>query len=304
LAPYLTQIESGGMALDGEPVVVSDWKAAFHWNAGRLPGAWVLNRAVESLVARAKEYPVTTASIGECFHIGALQVYLEAITRRDLIGIIAATDPSVRSVAPFGGIDPVLTSNPVACGIPTRGGPILIDLCTSTLSNAGAMSYAAQDRRLPGQWLLDNKGNASDDPGVLAASPRGTLLPLGGMDLGYKGFGLGIIVEALALALSGYGRTGLNRVLGEGVFVQVINPAHFAGREYFLDEMQYLADCCRRSRPIPGGPPVRLPGDRALAHRDEADAEGLVLPDFVTDALAPWMERHGISLPPEKVDRA
>jgi L-lactate dehydrogenase len=54
--------------------------------------------------------------------LAPLQVYLEAITRRDLIGIIAATDPSCALGCSFGGIDPVLTSKPVACGIPTRGG--------------------------------------------------------------------------------------------------------------------------------------------------------------------------------------
>ena len=297
LAPYLTQIEAGGMALDGAPEVLSDTATAFHWSANRLPGAHVLTRAIDELARRAETHPVATASIAECFHIGALQVYLEAATQRDLICIIATTDASVRSVAPFGGIDPVLTSNPIACGIPTRGKPILIDLCTSTISNAGAMGYASQGSRLPGPWLLDNQGRASDDPAVLSATPKGTLLPLGGVDLGYKGFGLGIMVEALALALSGYGRTTPNRMFGEGVFVQVINPAHFAGRDMFLDEMQALVDASHASRPVPDGAAVRMPGERALARRGQVDAGGLQLPDSVLGALQPWMRKHGVGLP-------
>lgn len=296
LAPYLTQIEAGGMALEGAAEILSDTPTAFHWSANRLPGAHVLTQAIDELARRASSHPVATASIAECFHIGALQVYLEVATKHDLICIIATTDPSVRSVAPFGGIDPVLTSNPIACGIPTRGEPILIDLCTSTISNAGAMGYAAQGSKLPGPWLLDNQGRASDDPAVLATSPKGTLLPVGGMDLGYKGFGLGIMVEAMALALSGYGRTTPNRMFGEGVFVQVINPAHFAGRDMFLDEMQALADASHASRSVPGGAPVRLPGERALALRDRIDVEGLQLPDNVLGALQPWMKKHGVGL--------
>lgn len=296
LPAYLEQVETGGMARDGEPRVLSDTPAMLHWSADRLPGAWVLKRAVEVLTARAREHAVATGSIAECFHIGALQVYLEAITERGMIGIIATTDPSVRSVAPFGGVDPVLTSNPLACGIPTRGEPILIDLCTSTISNSGAMGYAQKGARLPGPWLLDNQGRASDDPAVLGTTPSGTLLPLGGTDLGYKGFGLGIMVEALALALSGYGRATPNRIFAEGVFVQIIDPDRFAGRDAFLDEMQQLADDARASRPVPGGAPVRLPGERALAHRQRVDAEGLDLPAPLLEALRPFAERYGIAL--------
>ena len=132
---------------------------------------------------------------------------------------------------------------------------------------------------------------------MLSATPKGTLLPLGGVDLGYKGFGLGIMGEALALALSGYGRTTPNRMFGEGVFVQVINPAHFAGRDMFLDEMQALVDASHASRPVPDGAAVRMPGERALARRGQVDAGGLQLPDSVLGALQPWMRKHGVGLP-------
>lgn len=296
LAPYLDQASGGGMKLSGEHTVLSDQPAAFHWSADRLPGAHILPLAVEELVRRASAHPVVTASIADCFHIGALQIYLEAATRHDLICLIAATDPGVRSVAPFGGIDPVLTSNPLACGIPTRGDPILIDICTSTISNAGAAEHAARGAALPGEWLLDNTGRASADPAVMRSDPPGTLLPLGGMDLGYKGFGLGIMVEALSLALSGYCRTTASGKFGESVFVQVINPAHFAGREVFLDEMQALADASRASRPITEGSPVRLPGERALMRRRQTLEAGIDIPDAVITALRPWMERFDISI--------
>lgn len=294
LAPYLEQIDSGGMRLSGTHVVLSDQPTAFHWSAERLPGAYVLNRALEELVRRARSLPVVTASIAECFHIGALQIYLETATRQDMICLMATTDPSVRSVAPFGGIDPVLTSNPIACGIPTRGDPILIDMCTSTTSNAGASEHAKLGKSLPGAWLLDDSGNPSADPSVLRTKPPGTILPLGGTDLGYKGFGLGIIVEALALALSGYGRTVSRDRFGEGVFVQVINPEHFAGRDAFLDEMQDLVDSSHASRPTRDGTHVRMPGERALERRRHAEVHGLELRPDVLASLHPWMERFGI----------
>ncbi len=296
LAPYLEQVQSGGMKLGGGHEVISDTPMAFHWLADRLPGAHVLGLAVDELVQRAGSHPVVTASIAECFHIGALQVYLEPATQAGMICLIAATDPGVRSVAPFGGIDAVLTSNPLACGIPTRGDPILIDICTSTISNAGAAEYGGRGKTLPGEWLLDNAGHASSDPAVLRSTPPGTLLPLGGMDLGYKGFGLGIMVEALALALSGYCRTTAKGKFGESVFVQVINPGHFAGRDHFLDETQALVDACRASRPIQHGSNVRMPGERALERRREAQDRGLEFPDNVFAGLRPWVERLGTKM--------
>jgi L-lactate dehydrogenase len=296
LPGYLGQIESGGMTRTGEVAVLNDTGASFHWNANRLPGAYVLRTAIDQLVARAKTHAVVTASIAECFHIGALQVYLEAATRHGLMAIIAATDPAVRSVAPFGGLDPVVTSNPIAYGLPTRGEPILIDLCTSTISNGGANAYARSGEKLPGPWLLDNAGAATDDPAALSTTPPGTILPLGGADLGYKGFGLGLMVEAMALALSGYGRNEARQSYGEGVFVQLIDPGHFAGRERFMDEMQALVDATHASRPIDPARPVRVPGEGALDRRRRNDEAGIDIAASVRAALAPYLQRYAVAL--------
>ena len=129
-----------------------------------------------------------------------------------------------------------------------------------------------------GMWLLDGAGVATDDPSALApgASPRGTIMPLGGAEHGHKGFGFGLMVEALALALSGYGRSEPSkRAGGQGVFVQVLNPAFFAGAAAFEGEVAALTSKIRAARPIPGRPAPRLPGTRARAMRTEQQREGL-----------------------------
>jgi len=88
------------------------------------------------------------------------------------------------------------------------------------------------------------------------------------MDLGYKGFALALFVEAITNALSGHGRADNTQTAGApSVFLQLINPAQFGGREAFLRETSFLAESCRET-PVPAGkPPVRLPGHAALARR-------------------------------------
>jgi L-lactate dehydrogenase len=286
LPTYLEELARGGMTISGDYRVERDVGAALFIDACRLPGAYVLRDILRKMVDRSAAHPVVTASIGNCFHIGALQPYLEIATGAGLLCLLTATDPAIASVAPFGGLDPVITSNPIAFGIPTSGDPILIDFCTSVISNAVVRTHLAAGQQLPGDWLIDGHGQPTRDPAAVTASPPGTILPIGGTDFGYKGFALGLMVEAMALALSGYGRTGDHRLFGEGVFVQVINPDYFSGTDFFKREMDGLAARSTGSRVPAGADRVRLPGERALASRASSVVRGIELPDDLAELLA------------------
>ncbi len=286
LAQYVEMLKHGDIAREGEIEVRSDHGSSLSWNANRLPGAWVVGRCLEVMLERIDDQPVVAATIANCSHIGCLQTYLEPIARRGIIAMLMASDPAVATVAPFGAIDPVLGPNPIAMGIPTQGDPVLIDQCTSTVSNSEVRLAADAGRRLRGPWLLDNAGQATDDPSALSAVPRGTIMPLGGADLGHKGFGFGLMVEALALALSGYGRSGPpKRAGGQGVFVQLINPRFFAGAEAFGNEFGALAGKIKAARPSPGRPAPRLPGERALSSRREQMEGGIEIDTNVLSQL-------------------
>src|SRR3546814_17878299 len=100
-------------------------------------------------------------------HFGALQVSLPDLTDAGYLCLLWATDTKVRSVASFGGRDPVLTSEPIAAGIPTRGTPILIDTTTSLTSNSFVKQVQARGERLPWPALLSAQGQVTDDPGAL-----------------------------------------------------------------------------------------------------------------------------------------
>lgn len=298
LPNYLDRLRLGAIATAGEIEILSDTGAAIAWHAHKLPGAWVMRRLSELVLSRMAKHRVVTATVAHCSHIGALSAYLQRFTEAGLFVTLSATNPGVASVAPFGGTEPILTTNPIAYGIPTDSEPILIDQCTSVVSNAAIRTQAARGERTPGPWLVDAEGNYTDDASLICADPPATLAPLGGADFGYKGFGFGLMVEALTLALTGYGRTDEPDAFGQSVFLQVIDPDGFAGRSKFVLETSALARRCRESRPRRGGPPVRLPGQRALAVRTHNLANGLPFAPDTLAAITEWGTRLGVSLKP------
>ena len=219
------------------------------------------------------------------------------MTETGLLIVLSCSDPASRTVAPHGGTAPRFSPNPIAVGIPTDGDPILIDISTSSTSNGLCNRLAAAGERLPGPWLIDRNGNTTDDPRVLANEQGGAILPLGGVDLGYKGFALALLIEALTNALAGHGRADDEPRWGASVFLQILDPERFGGRTSFLRETSFFAQFCRDT-PVPSGrPPVRLPGQVALARRADQLANGVVLYPTIMPALAPWAATLGVPLP-------
>ncbi|WGF88124.1 Ldh family oxidoreductase [Marinivivus vitaminiproducens] len=296
---YLQRIEAGLIKPVGDIAVVNETPATLSWQAHRLPGPFVMNEALTVLFEKLRTSPVVTATIANCSHIGSLQTYLHAVGERKLLGLMMVTDPGAVSVAPFGAAEAVLTSNPIAAAIPTQGDPILVDQSTSLVSNARVQS-AAPGELLPGEWLLDAQGRPSRDPSVLLQSPSGTLMPLGGSDFGYQGFGFMLMCEAFALALSGHGRREPKTRGAQGVFLQLIDPAAFAGAEETLAETSYIADRCVGARPAEGSAGVRLPGQRALSEMRRQLRDGLEISPPVWERLLAISTRFGVPPPSER----
>jgi L-lactate dehydrogenase len=300
LAPYLRDIEAGKMRTQGEPEVVADRGSALTWDGHFLPGPWLVTQAIDTALARIADHPVVTVVIRRAHHIACLAAYLRRATDHGLVMLLTCSDPSAVSVAPHGAVTPIYTPNPIAAGIPTDAEPILIDISasTTTIGMTARMNRTDTAARLPGPWLVDAKGQGSDNPAVLVGATPGAILPLGGLDLGHKGFALGLLVEALTSALGGHGRADGETQWGASVFLQLIDPAAFGGAERFGRETGHFAALCRAAAVPPGKPAVRLPGQRGLALRAQQMRDGVALHPEIMPALLPLASKYGVAPPP------
>ncbi|MEQ9334337.1 Ldh family oxidoreductase [Thalassobaculum sp.] len=295
--PYLAALADGSMTASGQPAVLADRGPVVSWDGRRLSGVWLTAAAVDLAVERARLYGTCTVSIRRAHHIACLAAFLERATRHGMMVQLACSDPSVASVAPYGGTRAVYTPDPVAVGIPTSGDPILVDISASITTNGLTGRLHKEGRKLDHEWVIDADGNPSTDPAVLFTDPPGTILPVGGIDHGHKGYGLALIVEALTQGLAGHGRADPAEGWGAGVFVQVWDPTAFAGVEEYTRQTDWLAQACRGNPPRPGVDRVRLPGDGALARRRAALEHGVTLYPGIVDGLKGWAGKLGVAAP-------
>lgn len=297
LGPYLGELRTGGMLAAGDIDIVAQRPATQLWEGQNLPGPWLTLQAVNAATSLAQTMGSGTITIRRSGHIGCLAAYLEAPARQGMLVELYCSDPSVCSVAPFGGKSAVFTPNPIAFGIPTSNDPILIDISTSITTNGMSGRLAKAGQRFPGQWLLDAEGAPSDDPQVFAADPPGTIQLLGGLDAGHKGYGLSLLVEALTGGLAGYGRADKAQGWGATVMVRVTDTTAFAGEGDFNNQLDWIAAACLETPAINAQNPVRLPGQRGLARKRDALINGLRLNPLVQTSLEELARQTGEALP-------
>lgn len=297
LAPYLREIQSGGMQVEGGPRTVNDFGACLTWDGRKLPGPWLMLRAVDEAMARAQRFGMGAVSLQRSHHAACLGAYLRRATDRGLMLYIALTDPGFSSVAPFGGLTPVLTSNPIAFGAPGTDQPVHIDISTSMTTNGMVARMQSRGLHFEQPCLLDNQGQPSTDPAVIATTPPGTILPLGGLDAGHKGYGIGLMVELLSGCLSGHGRAEPKDGWSASVFVLALDPAAFGGAEACLAQTTWLTDACRASTPRKGVARVSVPGDDSQARRQRHLRDGIRLDPAILAALKPWSTSLAVPMP-------
>jgi LDH2 family malate/lactate/ureidoglycolate dehydrogenase len=294
LPGYLGALANGTMAASGEPEVLTDRGATLLLDGRRLPGPWLVHHAIDLALKRVAEHGTVTVVIRRSHHIACLAAYLERVTSAGKMVVLMSSDPSVASVAPFGGTRPFITPNPIAAGIPTPGAPILMDISASTTTNGLTGRLRNEGRQLDQPWVMDALGNATTDPSALFTDPPGSILPLGGMDSGHKGFALGLLVEAMTAGLGGFGRADPSEGWGAAVYLQVIDPAAFGGLDAFQRQTGWLAEAAVSNPPRPGGPAVRMPGARGLALRDAMRRDGVSLYPGIMDGLDGWAAKLGV----------
>jgi L-lactate dehydrogenase len=276
---------------------VRDSDAVFVWDGRYLPGPWLVSQAFAQAAERVARHGVVTAVIRRSHHIACLMALLGQATSRGLAIILASSDPAFGFIAPYGGKEPIFTPNPIAVGYPGTEAPVWIDVSTSITTVGMARQKAAAGTPFAHPWLMDGEGRPTSDPHVLDPGAGGTLLPIGGREYGHKGFGLSLMIEMLTQGLGGLGRLDSEKRWSASVFLQIIDPDAFAGRDAFLRQMDFLTGRCRANAPIDPANPVRMPGEMAQRRMREAERSGIDVAPKAWEALTAAAAKYGVALP-------
>jgi uncharacterized oxidoreductase len=266
-----------------------------HWGFGQTQA----QRLTHILIDMARETGLAIGTLVHSSHVGRLGEYCEMAAEAGQVSMVMVnTHGHARRVAPPGGTAPRLGTNPLAIAAPAPGGPLVLDFGTSATAEGKVRVKRIAGHTCPDGWLLDSQGRPTNDPNTLYANPSGTILPMGG-DQAYKGFGLGLMVEILAGALSGGAciREVPINPNGNCVFMLVVDPGHLGGAEHFAREVAGLAEFVRGCPRIDDSREILLPGDperRALADRSQS---GIPLDDGNWNELLKVAARLGVSVP-------
>jgi LDH2 family malate/lactate/ureidoglycolate dehydrogenase len=156
--------------------------------------------------------------------------------------------------------------------------PIVIDVSTGTVAFGKLRMAANQGEEVPEGWLIDGDGRSTTDPNTFFAQPQqSALLPLGGLQTGYKGFALGLLVDVLAGALGGAGCSTGSEIgrEGNGIFLLVVDPSHFGTTEAFNSAVAGLVSGIKNCRRAPDVDEITIPGERAARERDSRERNGI-----------------------------
>ncbi|MEY4750208.1 MAG: hypothetical protein RIQ60_2422 [Pseudomonadota bacterium] len=295
---YLAEIDQGRMRTHGEPTVLRERGAVALWDGDYLPGQWMVARAIDWALPRARDFGIAAVTLRRSHHIGCLAALTLRAVEQGCVALIANSDPAGRRVAPYGGTEALFTPDPFALAYPGTPNPVLVDICASITTTSMTRQKVAEGRDFDQPWLLDHQGRPTTDPRVLEHShPRGSLQLVGGLDHGHKGFGLALMVEALSQGLAGHGRLDAPTRWGGNTYVQLIDPELFAGRDAFAAQMDHFGALCRANRPIDPDKPVRLPGDAAARQLAQARAAGIRFDATTRQALNNCARRLGVASP-------
>jgi uncharacterized oxidoreductase len=258
-------------------------------------GYVVSEYAMQLTIDKARQASVAATTVFRQGHIGRLASYSLMAAQADMIGLITAdSGRAAKQVAPFGGRDARLGTNPLSIAVPSNlDGPLFLDMATSAVA-AGKISLAvSRGETIPVGWIVDRDGQPTTDPNQLKAG--GALLPLGGNE-GYKGSGLAAIVEILCGLLTGLGfgqdPTGRHN---DGCFMAVFNVAAFRPLAEFKQEVTDFARYLKATPPSAGSSGVFYPGEIEYVREQERRQSGIEVETATWQKLQSLAEGYGLT---------
>ncbi len=269
---YAAQSRSGKVKGHAVPVLRQTRPSAVMVDVGHGFFYPAIDLVLERLPTLATASGIAAVGFVNSHHAGVLGWHLDQLAgTHGLVGLMFANTP--HAMASAGGKRPVFGTNPIGFAAPQRGRPpVIVDMALSAVARGKILTASQKGEPIPTGWATDENGHPTTDA---KAALKGTLLPLGGA----KGAALALMVEVLAVALTGANLSaeaasffdGEGAPPSVGQFLIAIDPAAFGGRENFLDRFEALASM------IEADAGARLPGSRRIALRAAAETHGIVV---------------------------
>lgn len=296
LPQYIRRIKKGGLNTRPNIVVHRTAPGTALVDGDNGLGSLVVARAVETAIDIAREQGVGWAGTRHGNHAGAAAVYAAMPVEHDMIGIYFAVG-NANHLPPWGGIDMLLSTNPLAIAVPALELPALVLDMATTVAAYGKVKVAAQQgKAMPEGWMIDRQGKPLTDPN---RSDDGFLLPIGG----YKGAAMSLMFGLLAGTLNG-AANGENVVdfnkndttpTNTGQAICVLDIKRFAEATAFKRQVDNVIRQLHGSALLPGFDRIRLPGEDRAARIKERAANGIPIPPELKAALAKLAGELGIT---------
>lgn len=288
LPQYVKRIRAGGININPQIKVVQDKAAMAVVDGDNGMGHLVVSHAVELAIKKAADAGVAWVGTRNSNHAGPASLYARMPIEHDMIGLYFAVG-NANHLPPWGGMDMLLSTNPIAAGIPAGSEPaVVLDMATTVAAYGKVKAKAKRGETMPEGWMIDRQGRPLTDPN---RADEGFLLPIGG----HKGYGLALIVGLLAGTLQGASMgkevVDFNKdhvtPTNTGQAILVIDLKAFGEPGFFKGAVDQLVKDLRASERLPGVDRVWLPGEQSHAKRLAYKEQGIPLaPVLVADLNA------------------
>ena len=277
LPKLLNVVDAAVFGLPRRPIAVTRQTGATAMlDGGSNTGMVAAYRAAEETIRRAEANGLAIVCLANTWMTGRSAYYCEMIARAGLVAIHTVAAPA--AVAPFGGARPALGTNPIAFGFPTVGDPLVIDMGTSAFMGTDLQFRARLGVPIPEGVAVGPDGEPTTDASI---ARRGALLPFGGPEGGYKGFGLALAMDALGALTAGTRPAG---AVSGYVFI-AFKPDLFVPLDDYRREVSLRIDTIKATPRQAGITEIRIPGERGYATRARLMREGIEIDRKIHDAL-------------------
>ena len=296
LPQYVRRIKAGGVNVKPDIRVVQERAAMALVHGDNGMGHLVMKRATDIAIAKARTAGVAWVGTQWSNHAGPASLYARMALEHDMVGLYLAVG-NANHLPPWGGIDMLLSTNPIAVAVPTLDEPpVVLDMATTVAAYGKVKTYAQRGLTMPEGWMIDAEGKPITDP---KRADEGFLLPIGG----YKGYGLALVFGLLAGTLNGAAmgkdvvdfNADAETATNTGQAMVVIDPAAFGDVKEFKQRVDVVVRDLRASRRMPGVERIWMPGEQSHGKRAVTAKEGIAVAPALRKALDTVADELGIT---------